>query len=828
MRKGRRPRLLAALITTAATLAAATGMATVPTATARADTTLTVVGTPPPGEPGEVIPAVPQPVFPGDFSGQIDTWQLANGQSASCPAPSGPGVAQCMAISDTGASSGYGPAQLQSAYALAASSAGGGVVPSTGDAEAVAVVAAYDDPNAASDLAVYRARYGLPACDTTTDEGCLTKVNETNQFSPLPAPPPASAGDWTWEESTDLDMITAICSNCRILLVEANSDSAADLGQADLAARNVADFVDNGWGSPEFDGEAADDGLYFDHPGTAEVFAAGNSGYGATWPASSQFVTSVGGTTLTEDSTAARGYDETAWAAGSSGCATAEPKPAWQKADDTSPNGCLNRTQNDVAADADPATGVAVYDSTAYTGSSTSRAAAWGLAGGTSVAAAIITAIYALNGYPQSGTYPASYPYQSGNSADFYPVTSGSDGTCETNRAYLCTGVTGYNGPAGLGTPDGVGGLAFSGTGDVITVTDPGPQDYEVNSRAVSLPMSASDSSVNQTLTYKATGLPSGLTINSASGLISGSVGSTASTSAVTVTATDEVGSGSVTFYIYVIPSTAAAFHPELGAVKMHIGGDCLDDTGGSTANGTKIEVWGCDGDVASQSWSFRPDGGPGGAGTLSLSDDTGACLDIVAEGTADGSKMQLWSCTGGANQQWRIESDGELVNPISGRCLTDPGNSTVYGTQDEIYDCSGATGQQWTPTPGPVQSGAAGKCLDDTGGSTANGTKIEIYSCNGDHSSQDWVMEPDGTVRIQGTDNCLDVTGLSTLDGAPIQLWSCTGGTNQQWIIGAEGELVNLNSGKCLDDPSNSTTDGTQLVQEDCYHRPGEVWVVT
>ena len=767
---------------------------------------------------------------------------LPSGEDASCPAPASAGTARCFAVLDAGAATaGYTPASLQTAYGVAGDAVSGGMVMPAGTvAEDVAVVGAYNDPGVVADFAAYRAQEGLPACNASTGTGCLAVVTQQNQPSPLPPAPPAAAGDWTLEESADVEAVTAICPNCRVVLVEATDDTIANLAIADENAAGFANFVDNGWGVPEFFGESSDDAAFLNHPGKAVVFAAGNAGYGTDWPAASQYVTAVGGTTLTADPSAARGYAETAWAGSGSGCATDEHKPAWQAADDTSPAGCLNRTQNDVAADADPATGIAVYDSTAYAGSSFSRAAGWGVAGGTSVAAAIITATYALAGYPQVGTYPASYPYQAGAAAGLYQVTSGTNGTCEANRQYLCNAAdslaNGFNAPAGLGTPNGIAALAYTAPANgsnTIAIPNPGTQDFEISSAIrITLPTPADSAGPTTTWTWSAAGLPSGLSISSTTGVISGTLSATPATSAVTVTATDvDDFTGSVTFDIVTMASTHADYHVERGVVHVNVGSDCLDDRGGATANGTIVEVYDCNGDADSQSWSWEPDGGPGGAGTLTLTQDTSQCLAIVNNTVSASPEYSttLWSCSGSpANGQWKIESDGELYSTEFGECLTDPGNSTTNDTQLKIGSCTDADGQQWTLTPGPVQSGVAGMCMDDTSGTLSNGNKVQIYSCNGDVGSQDWAFEPNGTIRIQGDDDCLNATNSATTDGTLVQVWSCTGAANQEWMIGPGDEIVNVNSGKCLADPGNTTTNGTQLVLEDCYGLSGETWDAT
>jgi hypothetical protein len=359
-----------------------------------------------------------------------------------------PGYAACMSIRRTNvprhlglfaagqAPSGYGPADLQSAYKLPSATAGAGAT--------VAVVDAYDDPHAASDLAIYRKQYGLPAC--TTASGCFRKVNQTGGGTMYPT----LDYSWSAEISLDLDMVSAICPKCHILLVEANSASDPDLETAeDTAVRLGAKYVSNSWAACAFPGETAEDAS-FDHPGVAVVAAAGDYGYGneqqscdtPSYPAGAPGVTSVGGTTLSRQTGSKRGWTESAWLGTGSGCDTFEPEPAWQT--DT---GCAGRTENDAAAVADPNTGVAVYDSVLGSGTG------WGVLGGTSVATPIITSTYALAGKPIPGTTPASYPYADPSALN--DVTSGTNGIDGCSPAYLCQARKGYDGPTGLGTPDG-------------------------------------------------------------------------------------------------------------------------------------------------------------------------------------------------------------------------------------------------------------------------------------------------------------------------------------------------------------------------------------
>ena len=317
---------------------------------------------------------------------------------------------------------GYGPADLQAAYALPSASAGSG--------RTFAIVDAFDAPTAASDLNTYRSTFHLPDC--TTANGCFRKVNQSGNASPLPR----ADGGWAQEISLDLDMASATCPNCKILLVEANSNAFTDLAAAeDTAARLGATVISNSYGGSEFSQETSSTyNSHFNHPGIPITVSSGDAGYGVEFPAASQYVTAVGGTSLTKSGSA---FSERAWSGAGSGCSAFVAKPSWQH-----DSGCSRRTVADVSAVADPNTGVAVYDSYRYQG-----AAGWMVFGGTSASAPIIAGAFALGG----GTSPSN-PY--GNTAALHDVTSGSNGSCSV--AYLCTAGTGFDGPTGLGTPNGV------------------------------------------------------------------------------------------------------------------------------------------------------------------------------------------------------------------------------------------------------------------------------------------------------------------------------------------------------------------------------------
>jgi subtilase family serine protease len=360
---------------------------------------------------------------------------MAAGSRPVCPGPASAGTARCHSRVTTDKNgnpnagslpAGYGPAQFRGGYNLTATGS---------SSTTIGIVDAYDDPNIESDLAVYSSQFGLPAC--TTANGCFQKVNQTGGTSY-----PRKDAGWALEISLDVEIAHAICPNCKILLVEASSNSFANLLAAEDYAASHATIVSNSWGGSEFSGEtgSAYDN-HFNHIGLPITFSSGDGGYGVEYPAASQYVTAVGGTTLNLNTNNTY-LSESVWSGAGSGCSAYEPKPTWQK--DT---GCLRRTVADVAADADPNTGAAVYDTVRYQGRS-----GWFQVGGTSLSSPLIAAVYALVGNATS-TVDGSYPYA--HTSALHDVTTGSNGSC--GGSYLCTGVSGYDGPTGNGTPDGTG-----------------------------------------------------------------------------------------------------------------------------------------------------------------------------------------------------------------------------------------------------------------------------------------------------------------------------------------------------------------------------------
>jgi subtilase family serine protease len=352
---------------------------------------------------------------------------------AVCPGIAAPGTARCHAhvVTDSRGNilmsnvtpnitpSGFGPAQLRGAYSITGSGS---------SATTVAIVDAYGYPNAESDLAVYRSQFGLPAC--TTANGCFKKVNQTGGASY-----PRTNTGWDQEQALDLDMVSAMCPNCHILLVQASTSSYVNLGTAVNTAANLgARVISNSYGGSESGTSSYES--YYNHAGIAVTVSAGDSGYGAQFPATSPHVIALGGTSLTMSGLTRTG--ETVWSGTGSGCSSVYAKPTWQ-----SDPLCSNRMEADVSAVADPNTGVAVY------GPGNGGRSGWLVFGGTSVAAPLVGGIFGEKG----GTVNYSQGIYTAASSAFHDVTSGSNGSC--GGTYFCTAISGYDGPTGRGTPNG-------------------------------------------------------------------------------------------------------------------------------------------------------------------------------------------------------------------------------------------------------------------------------------------------------------------------------------------------------------------------------------
>jgi hypothetical protein len=408
------------------------------------------------------------------------------------------------------ASGPYVPSDLRKAYKIVTYAA------HNGRGRTVAIVDAYNDPHAAADLAKYRNAFHLRAC--TKSNGCLHIFNQNGASKPLPT----ENKGWAVEEALDLDMVSAVCPLCKIDLIEARTAANTNLGIAENTAARKARYISNSWGNSEYRTENSAN-HYFDHPGHVVAFASGDLGYGSTYPASLQMVTSVGGTSLWHSSSA-RGWKEGVWGSAASGahgtasgCSKFEAKPSWQRAD-ARPSKCLRRTENDAAAVANPNTGVVIYTSIGV-----KSGPGFYEIGGTSAATPIITAIYALAGNPVRNTYPAQYPYL--EARHLFDVIGGTNGSCGTGaRRYLCHGLAGFDGPTGLGTPDGTAGFHIRAIRRV-TVVDPGTVSA-VHGRLLTKKIIGLDTRRVSQLRWSAIGLPAGLSIhaipNSTNGKITG------------------------------------------------------------------------------------------------------------------------------------------------------------------------------------------------------------------------------------------------------------------------------------------------------------------
>jgi len=361
------------------------------------------------------------------------------------------------------------------------------------------------------------------------------------------------------------------------------------------------------------------------------------------------------------------------------------------------------------------------------------------------------------------------------------------------------------------------GTLAVAATqlGQTVSVTNPGSQEG-IAGTAVSVPVSASDSTGGQTLSYSATGLPAGTAINATTGAITGTP-SAAGTSTVAVTARDGSGAFATTNFTWTVAPSGSgiATTPLVG-----FGGLCLDLAGDNNTNGTKAEIYTCNG-TNGQQWTEKSDG------TVRAD---GKCLDVTGGATTDGTLVEIYDCNGSGAQVWQPQSNGELINPQSGRCLTDPGSATTLSTQVQISTCTAGANQVWrspasgstTNGTGPI-TGYTGLCLDVRSANSANSTPIQVYTCNGTNAQQ-WTVASNGTIQALG--KCLDVSAAGTANGTLVQLYTCNGTVAQVWQPQSNGELINPNSGRCLDDTGFGGS-GTQVQIWTCTDAANQQWTL-
>ena len=510
---------------------------------------------------------------------------------------------------------GYGPAQLTGAYALPATAPG---TPTIG------IVDAFDDPNIEADLAVYSSTYGLPSC--TTANGCFRKVNQSGGTSY----PTADAG-WALEIALDVETAHAICPNCKILLVEATNNSFTNLGTAvNRAVTMGANVVSNSYGGSEFSTETSADSQYFNHPGVMITASSGDGGYGVEYPAASRYVTAVGGTTLTVNGSN-QWVSETAWSGAGSGCSAYETKPSWQT--DT---GCARRTVADVSAVADPNTGASVYDSFTYNGQS-----GWFQVGGTSLAAPLVASVYALTGTTGSATY-GSTPYS--HTSSLHDVTSGSNGSC--GGSYLCTATTGFDGPTGLGTPNGVGAFTVGAAPapDFTIGVSPSTQSVTKGTKASYTVSISAVNGFSGSVTLSATGAPATFSPNPIS---------TSGTSTMTVDTSSLPAGASYPLTITGTSGSTSHFVSATLTVQAAATGDFTISVTPSSAPIGRTST-------TTYTVTITPQGGFNGSANLSATDNSSGLSETFSSNSTSSTSTMTVQATGlKRNRTFRVTITG-------------------------------------------------------------------------------------------------------------------------------------------------------------------------
>ena len=568
---------------------------------------------------------------------------------------------------------GFGPSDLAGAYKLPTN---------LGSGKTVAIVDAYNDPNAESDLATYRSQFGLPAC--TTANGCFRKVNQNGAASPLPA----SNSGWSSEIALDIEMVSAVCPQCNILLVEANSPTTTNLGTAvNTAVAQGAVAVSNSYGGSESSSDPSTGTTYYKHPGVAITVSSGDSGYGVEFPASSPWVTAVGGTSLKTASNA-RGWTETAWSGAGSGCSAVESKPSFQ-----TDSGCARRTVADVSAVADPNTGVAVYDSFGSGG--------WTVFGGTSVSSPIVASVYALASPPAAGAFPNSYPYA--NPSALFDVTSGANGSC--GSSYLCTAGAGYDGPTGLGTPNGVAAFGPAATANDFSVAvSPTSATVAPGSNATATVSTAVTSGSAQSVSLSASGLPTGATASFSPATITAGSSSTLTiatssstptgTYNVTITATGASATHTTTFALTVQSSTASDFSISVSPASASV---VAGNSAGATVS-TAVTSG------SAETVSFSATGLPSGAtATFSPSSVTSGSSSSLTIATSSSTPAGTYAIT--------ITGTAATGSHTTSFALTVTAASTCAAGQKLANPGFESGSASWTATTGVIgQNGSSGE----------------------------------------------------------------------------------------------------------------------
>jgi alpha-tubulin suppressor-like RCC1 family protein len=543
----------------------------------------------------------------------------------------------------SGRERGLDPKDLRSAYNL----------PSTGGSEStIAIVDGPADPDAESDLAVYRKEYGLSACSEAN--GCFKQLNEHGEPHK-----PTSVGEWSIEISLDLDMVSAACPECHITLIEAANEETGLLEAQKAAAKLGVTAVSNSWNlgfeannsdDPSecnraikfycvVQKEEEEDDAYFDQSGTPIFVSGGDYGYAVRYPAVSQYVVSVGGTVLWKATKTSRGWVEKVWSnpaygkdekgrGTGSGCSLYEPKPTWQTG-----KACAKRMETDVAAEADAETSpVSVYDT--YAGG-------WNDVGGTSASSPFVAGVWGLSSSSvRSLGAEAFYRVTNG----LFDVTEGNNGTCPSEDALFCTAEIGYDGPTGNGTLDGPLKLP--------SVTSVAP---EVGPEAGGTSVTIAGTQLKGVKAVRF-GSTEATSFKVASGTSVKATAPAHAAGTVDVTVTTSEGTSPTTTadrFAYLPKPTVSNVQPNVGAAsggtRVMISGTGFTDVSGVKFGQTKATSF----TVISETWISATS--PAGSGTVDVT--VGTPGGTSATGSADHFTYR----SGGVPLGWGANADGEL-----------------------------------------------------------------------------------------------------------------------------------------------------------------------
>lgn len=269
----------------------------------------------------------------------------------------------------------------------------------------------------------------------------------------------------------------------------------------------------------------------------------------------------------------------------------------------------------------------------------------------------------------------------------------------------------------------------------------------------------------------------------------------------------------------------------------------CVDLSGGSTAAGTLIEVWRCNG-LKNQEWLFKNN-------TIRYAADPTKCMTVKGGAISSGTKVSLEGCNGQATQLWKIDQAGRIsVGGAQKFCLAPIGDSFLPGTNVQLFVCTYYTDQQWTLTPGikppPVpepdfskaisimSEATPSKCVDVPGGKAIAGNVLDLWDCNG-LTNQKWLFHSDGSIRYSGnTSMCVDIKGGVIKKGTNVELAKCNGQDRQQFsfdfntstvIAASTGKSGASNATLCLDIPGGNATNGAKLWLWSCNEYPQQQW---